>query len=310
MGKVTLLRDRYADIPDLRFYGQFSASPSGEWYICWADCDLEFHSGLGGCRDSGHGLYVLYNKFQDRIVLVNKLERPQRAKVIDTGVFSIEDWCFGDQRKSKIYVISPTGENLINKTFNGNMFNSDISASGNYLACQTAHNQNSSDGNLLTIFDIFEKKELFSKNPVTGWADEYVFVEDAPKFGVLHKDIGTYYYDINGNFLDEERYDEEQLSCNKYEIVILKAQDVLKSSDLDIKSAQKVINAIKHALDILPKGEHHYVSWAALAFKIQGVAYEFLGNKVESLYSFEKALELNPKIGVKKKIDKLRKILG
>ena len=29
MGKVTLLRDRYVDIPDLKFYGQFSASPSG-----------------------------------------------------------------------------------------------------------------------------------------------------------------------------------------------------------------------------------------------------------------------------------------
>ena len=310
MNQVTFLQNQFVNIPALRFYGEFSSSPSGEWHICWADSDLEFNSGRGGCRESGRGLFVLYNKFKEEIVLTGWLERPQRAKVIDTGVFCIEDWRFRDQLQSTVYAFSSSGEILIKKTFEGNLFNSDISSDGQYLVCQTANNQNSSDGNLLTFFDIFKRKVLFSRNPVTGWANQYIFMEDDSRLGVVHKDVGTYYYDINGNFLDHDRYNEEQLTCNKYEIVIFRAQDLLKSTDLNEEYAHKIIAAIKHSMEILPKHEHHYSSWAALAFKIQGGAYEFLKNKALALHSFEMALELNPKIGVKRKVEKIRKELS
>ena len=310
MSKVTFLRDRFVNIPHLNFYGQYSSSPSGEWVICWSDTDIEFKSGRGGCRENGHGLYILYNKFQEKIILSGLLERPQQAKVIDTGSFCIEDWRFGGQLKSTVYAISSTGEILINKTFDGNLFNSDISPNGQYLVCQTANNQNSRDGNLLTLFDIFKSEVLFSRTPITGWANQYIFMENTPRLGVVHKDIGTYYYDMNGNFLDQDRYNEEQLTCNKYEVVIFRAQDLLKSTDLNKESAYKIITAIKHALEILPKNEHHYSSWAALAFKIQGEAYEFVDNKAQALYSFEKALGLNPKIGVKRKAEKIKKELA
>lgn len=308
MDKATFLRNRFVDIPSLNFYGQFSSSPSGEWCICWCDSDCEFRSGQGGFREQGHGFYVLYNKIQSKIILTGKLERPNQATVANNGTFCIEDWHFGEGLKSTVYVIAANGQTIIQKAFKANMFNSAISENGSYAICQTCNNPDYNDGNLLTAFALNEKKELFSKKPVTGWADQYIFLEDIPKFGAVNRDIGTYYYDVNGNFLDQDRYEQEQLTCNSYTVVILKAEEILKSPGFNTASAYKIIEAIKHAFTILPK-ENHYNSWAALAFKIQGLAYEFLGDKQEALSAFDAALQLNPKIGVKRRADQLRKEL-
>lgn len=302
--------DQFVCIDELGFFGSFRTSPSGEWCICWSDSDHEFNSGRGGYRTSGKGLYLLYNKSQDKVYSKGMLARPSSAHVANNGVFCVEDWGFGAELRSSIHVFSSNGSYLFEKNFSANIFNSGISENGLYIVCQTANNPNSSDGNIFTAFDILAQQQIFSVCPITGWAEGYDFDELNKKIGVVVRGMGTYCYDMRGNFIDLDKYEKDQLNSNRYEVVLLKAQQILKDSELDRTTAEIIINASDRGLSLLPKDEFHYSSWAAMAYKSKGLAYEFLDQKQLALDSFDEALRLDPKIGIKRKADKLRKKLA
>ncbi|MEJ2498878.1 MAG: hypothetical protein P8Y49_05750 [Sulfurovaceae bacterium] len=148
----------FVDIPSLGFYGQFERSPSGEWVICWSDSDEQSHR--GGYRESGYGRYILYNIFQNKVVLEGKIERPNAGSVADNGNFSIEDWHFGSELSGTFYVFSSSGNELIKKKFQANLYNSAISPNGHFAVCQTA-NSPKDDGNILSAFDVEKTQSYF-----------------------------------------------------------------------------------------------------------------------------------------------------
>lgn len=299
------LLDKFAEIPSLKFFGQFNKSPSGEWAICWSDSDDEEHR--GGHRNSGKGRYVLYNLRQDAVVQQGRLERPNSGHVADNGYFSIEDWHFGDSLVGTFYVFSATGKQLIKKNFKANLYNSAISGSGRIAVCQTANSPGEDDGNRLTVFDVEANAQLFSINPATGWASSYKFEEAASRIGAALDGIGIFYYDMQGQFLDAEKFGLARLNCDRYDVVLLAAEELLKKPELNDQLAQAALQAGKRACTI---GANNDSSWQAVALKVQGLAHEFLHNDAEALAAFDDALKFNPKIGVKRKADTLRKRLG
>lgn len=305
LAKVISFRDNFAEIPSLGFFGQFRKSHSGEWAICWSDSDEPNHR--GGHRDSGHGRYVLYNVSQDRVALQGKLERPNSGSVTDNGNFSIEDWHFGSELSGTFYVISSAGHELIKKRFEANLFNSAISDSGHFAVCQTANSPTGEDGNRLTAFDVEKNVELFSIHPPTGWADKYRFVEDIPKLGVVINKIGTFYYNMRGNFIDSEKFDAARLRCDRYDVILLAAEEIVKAPGLNDQLASAALEATIRALSL---GAEKDQGWKAVALKIQGLAHEFLRNNEAAIAAFDEALRINPKIGVKRKADSLRKKLA
>ena len=294
----------FIEIRSIGFFGPFKKSKSGEWVIGWSDTDEEQHR--GGHRESGHGHYVLYNAVQNRIALQGRLERPNSGKVANNGCFSIEDWYFGSDLSGTFYVFSSTGKELIKKRLNANIFNSDISDGGSFAICQTANNPKRDDGNLLVAFDIEKNIELFSVHPTTGWADSYEFIEDTAHFVVVIDKIGKFRYDAQGNFIDAAKYDSARLNCNRFDVVLLAAEEILKEPKLDHQRAQAALAAALRARSL---GADNDQSWRALALKIQGLAHELQGNSKEALSAFEEALKISPKIGVKRKADALRKKL-
>lgn len=304
-GKAISFRNGFAEIPSLNFFGPFRKSHSNEWAICWSDSDRLNH--IGGHRDSGHGCYILYNILQNKILLHGKLERPNSGCVADNGNFSIEDWHFGGNLSGTFYVMSPFGRELIKKKVEANLYNSAISDSGHFAACQTANSPAGEHGNLLTVFDVEKNVELFSIHPKTGWADRYRFIEDIPKFGVVINKIGTFYYDIQGNFIDSKKFDAARLKCDRYDVVLLTAEEMIKTPELNDKLANSVLEATNRALSL---GADKDKSWKAVALKIQGLAHEFLCNNEAAIAAFDEALRINPKIGVKRKADSLRKKLA
>lgn len=295
----------FIEIPSIDFFGRFRKSHSGEWVIGWSDSDETKHR--GGHRDGGHGRYVLYNAVQNKIASQGRLERPNSGSIADNGTFSIEDWHFGSELSGTFYVFSSAGLELIKKEFDANLYNSDISVSGRYAVCQTANSPTSEDGNRLTAFDVERSAQLFSIHPPTGWADRYEFIEDIPQLGVVINEIGTFHYDAQGNFLDSGKFDAARLRCDKYEIVLLAAEKILKAPELNDPLAQAALEAATRARLL---GADKDQDWKAIALKIQGLAHEFLHSNEEAVAAFDEALKINPKIGVKRKADSLRKKLA
>ena len=303
-GKVISFRKKFVEIPSLGFFGQFRKSHSGEWAICWSDSDEQNHR--GGHRDSGHGCYVLYSIAQNKVASQGRLERPNSGSVADNGSFSIEDWHFGSVLSGTFYVFSSGGKELIKKKFEANLYNSSISDGGRFAVCQTANSPTSEDGNRLTVFEIEKNIELFSIHPPTGWADEYMFAEDIPQLGVVINKIGTFRYDIKGNFIDSKKFDAARLRCDRYDVVLLAAEEIVKAPELNDQLASAALEATIRALAL---GAEKDQGWKAVALKIQGLAHDFLRNNEASIAAFDEALRINPKIGIKRKVDALRKKL-
>lgn len=302
--KAISFREKFVEIPSLNFFGPFNKSQSGEWVICWSDSDAPNHR--GGHRESGHGRYILYNVTQDKFELQGNLERPNSGSVADNGNFAIEDWHFGNELSGTFYVISATGRELIKKKFEANLYNSTISDTGRFAVCQTANSPVNGDGNRLTVFDVEKTTELFSIHPSTSWADSYKFIEDIPKFGVVINNIGTFYYDILGRFIDSENFKSSRLRCDRYDVVLSAAEEIVKAPELNDQLASAALEASIRALSL---GAEKDQNWKALALKIQGLAHEFLQNNEAAILAFDEALLINPKIGVKRKADSLRKKL-
>ncbi|MDI9778477.1 tetratricopeptide repeat protein [Pseudomonas putida] len=91
--------------------------------------------------------------------------------------------------------------------------------------------------------------------------------------------------------------------------MILAAEAMLKgdSSSLPPEKRQYILEALIRARNI---GADQNPAWKPTALKVQGLAHEALSQVQEAIACYEEALSLNPKIGVKRKHDSLRKRAG
>lgn len=294
--------DGIFEIPKLGMFVGFERSPSKEWVICWRDSDDE--GTRGGHRERGKGIYVLYNAIQKQVVLKGRLERPNSGHVADSGTFSIEDWGFSSDLSGVFYVISPAGEQLIKKVLKANIFNSAISSNGKYAVCQTANSPSEEDGGKMIGFDVEAKRQLFSVEPEAGWADGYVLSEESAQFCVQVRDVGTFCYDASGAFQDGPRFTMAKLASKRYDLVLITAEALLKGAEFQDVDPSVILAAITKARTIGADKDKH---WKALALKLQGACHEALGDESSALLAYDQALLANPKIGVKKKADAIRK---
>ena len=296
---VTFSED-FIQIDAIDFWGFYTKSESKEWAICWKDSDSETRT--GGYRESGHGRYVLYNCAENKVVLEGVVERPNALHVANTGHFSVEDWLFGSGLKGVFYVFSPEGNAIIKKRLKSNIYNSGLSSNGKLAVCQTANNPKSEDGNTLSAFDVEKGMELFSIHPATSWAESYEFSEDNQYVIVVMQGIGKFRYDRQGNFLDADNFLKARLNCQDYSQILLAVEDEVARLSTD--NAQTFWEAVSRARAL---GADKDTSWKAVALKLQGIISEQMGNSEEAIKSYQEALKLNPKIGIKRRLDSLLK---
>mgnify|MGYP003639872915 CR=1 FL=1 len=305
VGTELTFLDNFIRIQSIGFFGQYKKSSSGEWIVGWSDSDPG--GGIGGHRESGHGRFILYNTIEKKLVLEGKLERPNSADVANNGCFSVEDWHFGSELSATFYVFSCSGEELVKKKFSANILNSAISDNGVLAVCQTANAHSGNDGNLLVGFHIMERVDVFSINPSTGWAEAYEFDEEDTRFGVVLKEVGTFFYDSDGVLLEPQKFDLARLRSNRYEVSLIASQEIVKS---DQSSLEHVEEALKASSKAIQAGAECNDYWKAIALKVHGLANERLGRDEDALAAFDAALKLNPKIGIKRNANAIRKRLN
>lgn len=271
-------------------------APARAWVRSWNDATPDGRR--GGHREEGEGRYVLLD-VKNNAVVDGRMPRPNNGVVADNGTFCLEDWHCGSTLSGTFHVFTAQGLPIITKVLTANILQSGISRNGLLAYCLTA-NSPTEDGRKLALYDLKEGVELFAVTPRRGY-ERIGFDEQRLELVVKAVGGGEYRYGADGALLDEEGADRALLNSTNYVDVILTAETMLKDGSGDVE-LQKVVAALIRARAL---GADDNPGWKATALKVQGLAHEGLGEVSEAIGCYGQALSLNPKIGVKRKMNAL-----
>ena len=121
---------------------------------------------------------------------------------------------------------------------------------------------------------------------------------------VLFKDMGSFRYNVHGQFIDADQLGDANLNSSRYDRIIIAAEKILGEGDLTDERTLEVLTAVRRARTL---GADENPAWRPTALKVQGLAHEQLGQYPEAVQVYEESLALNPKIGVKRRLASVTK---
>lgn len=272
---------------------------------------LEQYKMDGNFIESNNKTYTLFWDFDSRCVLFFKDKKivydlrnlffvsvsdiANDGSVIIAGAYEKTD------EKNGIIICNSKGEKQIFKYIDSRIVNVAISENGETAVFQTYNSMISEEyDNKLFIIDVINKKICSCFHCPLGWADGYQFFDNKIRlyFGKNYID-----YSFTGECLEKEKLPtvKENPFDSFYDLESKYGLISEKSNKTDIeKFYQKYLQLSKEKMSPYIYG---------CIFRRLGELALLLGNKKEALLYFEKATEIYPGIGVKKRITALKKEL-
>jgi len=287
------------------FFGPFAKSPNGRFLLVWQDADPT--GSVGGYRDSGEGEFLLFD--EERLVVEGRMERPNDGRVANDGTFILSDWRFGSGLRSTFFAFDRTGKTLLGRKFGANAAKSDLSSDGRFAVYMTAGGDHP-DANKLTLFDLENGEDLWSKWPESGVPDAIEFKPSEALILFVYKNKGRYAYSMtNGDFLDRDRWETERVDwAGAFELSRIGRERLDRAGDaLDLQGGAEIAFILKKAI---ATGIEEYPSEHAKVLRALGELWERLGDDAEALRFYEQADATYDKSGVKRRIASLRKRLA
>jgi tetratricopeptide (TPR) repeat protein len=285
-----------------QFFGKTRQSPNDRWTVAWCERNIPTTQAP---QESGGSVVLLDHRTGRIHRQILNLGRPFGAAASDVGTFAVHDALAGGGLQAKVLGYSIDGEELFHRKYLANVWTLGISPCGRYVAVQTL-NSPDDDGYLFEVLDLLEKRIQFSVAPSTGLADDYRFEvtsEGLQRVFVIHQALGSFAYDAKGEFLESLEFREALLTKGDFSQKIRAARD-LNSEGASMDTARRTVQLADEAL---LEGAFNYPSWAAIAHRLKGEAYERLNDPAAAIASFERALSLDPKAGVRRALQRLRK---
>lgn len=292
----------FIDVASHRFHGQCKTSPNGRYIIAWRDGN---DAGTrGGARTEGKGRYLLIDG--QTVVADGRMERPNDGCVADNGAFALNDWrFFSNELRGTFYAFRADGSEILRRKFLANLYNCGISREGRFACCQTCNSSSERDSAVLTIFDLEKAAEIASWPPESGWAMSYEFNDDGASVALRYREGPPLRYTLTGEFVDRLLWIESALDRGDLYMVDRVIKETHPKPEGEwarrlMASAEKGIAAIR-ADDQRTR---------AFGLKLKANCLEGLQEWQAALTVYEEALSFDPKIGVKRRIEQLRKKLA
>lgn len=279
----------FFEIRSREHYGQYARSLNNRFLLTWAD-------------NARRGRYFLLER--NRIVVEGTMSRPNDGKVANNGTFILNEWGTGTALSGKFWAFDRNGSVIISKRLTANLYNNGLCLEGKFAAVQACNSPGSAYDSQLLVFDLSTKVEVARFVPQSGWADEYYFNEDGT-LELGYKKLGRFRYALTGDFLDHEKWEEAVLSNGDFSMTLLMVERLLKENKgkLSPEKAARFVKAIDRV-----EPEITVNGYPALANKLRGTCLEVLDDPARALRYYRKALELDPKVGVKRHIERLAKL--
>lgn len=279
-------------IPSRDFFGISSKSPNGRFTIAWSD---------GGPDQSRIGRYIVLD--QGKVTLEGKAPRPNDGKVADSGVFIFNEWGPIQTLSGTLRSYRPDGSLIFARRFKANLFNNGLSADGRWAVCQTC-NAPDKEGGSLFVFDLASGTEIACWRPESGWANSYQFAPDGQVIHLGYPSGDRLAYSIQGVFIDRMKWLSAGLQRGDIAIV----ETLL--SECEGQAGPELVALLLPAIDVaIATMRTQDEKLRARALKLRGVCLEAIGQHAKALATYDQALALDPRVGVKRRADQLRKVL-
>ena len=284
-------------IDALDFIGHQAVSPNKRYRLIWADRTPD--GSRGGNRSEGHGSWSLL--LDDRIVTGGKLERPQEGCVADNGTVILHDWMLGEGLKGRFVAFAPDGTQLITQQFAANLMSNSLSPDGKFAICQTANAPGSADSCRYMLFDLTTGREMARWAVETGWAERYEWDCEQRRVYLCVKDGERVGYDFTGCMVEREAWQLRRIGAGDLNVI----QAVMVATSANDHPLRSEIIA---GLGIAARdGE---IWQQARAYRLLGELHEQACEIAQAVKAYDDALAIDPKVGVARRVEQLRKTLG
>jgi hypothetical protein len=286
--------DGWLSIPAKGFYGAYVRSPNGRFRIAWRDPG----------PDSNDGEYMLIAG--DQIICRGHMERPQDGKVADNGVFILNDWRASSDLTGTFRAFGEDGSVVLAQDFAANLFNNGLSQDGQLAACQTCNSDDENDSAILAVFDLTRGKELYRFRAESGWPSTYAFSPDGQTLTLGYPNgEGEFAYSLDGAFLDRDVWIAARL--RRGDLLMVRRVIDEAGGRFPVETARQLLEAVNRGLVERNSQDRR---WQAFGFRLQGELHEMMGERQAALESYDYALALDAKIGVKQRAAQLRKAMS
>lgn len=289
----------FIDIPSRKFHGQVSRSSDGRYSIAWRDGNDE--GTQGGARTSGKGRYLLLDR--SMVIIEGRIERPNDGKVANNGNFVLNDWhFFTGELRGTFCAFRADGSEIVRQKYKANLYNNGISQDGRFAVCQTCNSPDERDGSILTIFNLENGSEIARWRPESGWAQDYDFSDDGAYVLLSYREGPPLRYTFAGEFIDRKVWVDSGLDRGDLHILSLVLKEVNSRPEGDF--ARRLAASADKALQSAQTQDDRMRAWA---LKVKGQCLDGLHEYPAALECYEQAIALDPKIGVKRRVDQLQK---
>jgi hypothetical protein len=250
-----------------------------------------------------------------RVILISQgkplwqreLQRPNDGVVANSGHSAVNDWLFGSGLRGKFYVLSPAGDVLIEARVSANLVKCGITDDGELAWCSTARSDTKRDSEIVGVFTVNPPKQMFKTESLYGEVSHLSLssgdVHIVTEHGIAYQ-FSTQGKLLNGDLV-ETSIDKVQIEKgSSWELLGIVESRLQKLSVMESgeKSRTEVFELLKLASERDSEG-----SMGARIERLRGKLNYALGDKEIALTNFKRALELDPKVGVKRLISKLEK---
>ncbi|MCA1660933.1 MAG: VRR-NUC domain-containing protein [Novosphingobium sp.] len=280
----------------LDFFGPHAASPNGAFHLIWLDRNPD--GAVGGHRYEGHGAWSLLSE-DGTVLATGRLERPQDGHVSDNGNFILSDWMFGDGLNGRLVGFGSDGRQLFMREFSANLGGSALSGDGRFAICDTANAPGSVDSCRQFLFDLEQGSQIASWPQETGWVERYEFDTANERVDLVLGDGERVSYGFDGAMIDRDGRQRRRIAAGDLEVIRSVLKAVADNPDASMRAELFAGLAVASA-----SGE----AWMrARAFRLQGEIHEQAGEIDAAVGAYEKALTIDPQVGVARRLAKLER---
>ena len=274
------------------FHGTTEHSPNKEYSVTYADGYLNNKKWINGEIALMQGSALLFKK---------KLQRPNSCHVSNDGIIICCDWLNEEDEipSGMVMIFNNTGERIFTKKMTANLGECAISANSKIATFETFGSK-TQDSNQIFVVDL-EKTTIFKKFPTP-----YPFNSaeiDTENERIKLKDYRGFVFEIDyeGNQTNRIAYENQVLCEGSVFDKLLIYKD--KSNDIKFRD-ENYLHLLIQALET--KAPPSSFERDVIYRKI-GEYYEASGDTIKTIENWEKALTINPSVGIKRKFDSLKK---